>query len=87
MEADINMFCMHMILMVFGKHDGGLIVGKEGDGLIKRDKNFFNKRTQPHNASFVVCVMATYLLSVVESETISCFLDAQDMVPPSIRKA
>ena len=37
-----------------------------------------NKRS--HSASFMVCVVAMYLLSVVESEMISCFFDTQDMV-------
>ena len=47
-------------------------------------------RTSPinkcsHSASFVACVMAMYLLSVVNRERISCFFKAQDMTLPSIK--
>ena len=38
-----------------------------------------------HSASFMTCIVATYSLLVVESEMISCFFNAQDMAPLSIR--
>ena len=42
-EVETNMFCACMILMVFGKCDGRLVVGKEGDRLVQGDENFSNK--------------------------------------------
>ena len=39
-----------------------------------------------HRASFAACVAAMYLASVVESMTTDCFLELQDMAPPSIVK-
>ena len=40
-----------------------------------------------HKASFAACVAATYSLSVVESDTISCRLDDHETAPPSIKNA
>ena len=42
-KTNVNVFHAHMILMVFSKCNGGLIVRKEGDGLIQGDENFSNK--------------------------------------------
>ncbi len=44
-------------------------------------------RLRSHRASFIPCVAATYSLSVVESETISCFFEDHDTAPPSMRNA
>ena len=40
-----------------------------------------------YKASFVVCVIVTYSDSVVDSKMISCFFDAYETAPPSMRKA
>ena len=47
MKMDVDLLGVHVILMVLGGHNGRLIVREEGDGLIKRDNNFSNKRAQP----------------------------------------
>src|SRR5580693_2601153 len=44
-------------------------------------------RERSHSASLPPCVAATYSLSVVESETISCRLDDHETAPPSTRNA
>ena len=43
------------------------------------------RRLHNHSASFIPWVTATYLLLVVESETISCRLEDYEMVPPLMR--
>ncbi|KAJ7216871.1 hypothetical protein B0H12DRAFT_1272835 [Mycena haematopus] len=50
-----------------------------------RNSSAISWRSQP--ASFAACVIATYSASVVERETISCFLELQEMAPPSIMNA
>ena len=42
-KMNVDMLGARMILMVLGKRDGGLIVRKEGDGLVQGDENFSNK--------------------------------------------
>ena len=44
-------------------------------------------RLWSQSPSFMPCVAATYLLSVVDREMISCFFEDQDTAPPSIRNA
>ena len=39
-------------------------------------------RFQSQRASFMPCVAMMYSLSVVESKTISCFFNDQEMAPP-----
>src|SRR6266850_7226974 len=45
------------------------------------------RRLRSHRPSLPLCVAATYLLSVVESETISWHFDDQDTALPSMRNA
>ena len=44
-------------------------------------------REQSHRASFAAWTAATYSLSVVEREMISCLFALQETAPPLIRKA
>ena len=44
-------------------------------------------RDLSHSASLAVCVVATYSLSVVDREIISCLFELQDTVPPFKMKA
>ena len=78
-KMDVYMLGVCMILVVLG--ECRKVVG-----------SLREMRTSPikecsHSASFVACVTAMYLLSVVESETISCFFEAQDTAPLSMRNA
>ena len=43
------------------------------------------RRLHNYSTSFILWVAATYLLSVVESKTISCCLEDHETVPPSMR--
>ena len=45
------------------------------------------RRLHSHSASFTLCIAATYSLSVVDSETISCHFEDLEMAPPSMRNA
>ena len=38
------------------------------------------------SASFTACVAVMYSASIVDNVTIGCFLELQDMAPPSIMK-
>ena len=42
-KMNVDVFHARVVLMVFSECNGGLIVGKEGDGLVQGDKNFSNK--------------------------------------------
>ena len=49
--------------------------------------NTSEMRLHSHKASLPPCVAATYLLSVVDKEMISCHFEDHEIVPPSMRKA
>ncbi|KIK79624.1 hypothetical protein PAXRUDRAFT_160858 [Paxillus rubicundulus Ve08.2h10] len=44
-------------------------------------------RRQSQIISFVACVAATYLASMVDRVTSSCFFEPHEIAPPSTRKA
>src|SRR6266702_3527273 len=48
--------------------------------------NTSERRLRSQSASFTPCIAATYSLSVVDRETISCHLEDHEMAPPSMRK-
>ena len=49
-----------------------------------RDPKALDRRLCNHSTSFMLCVMAMYLLLVVESNMISCRLEDQKTAPPSM---
>ncbi len=51
-----------------------------------RDPKTLDTRLHNHSTSFMPCVVAMYLLLVVESNTISCHLEDQETAPLSMRK-
>ena len=47
--------------------------------------NVLKRRLHSHSTFFMPCVAATYSLSVVERETISCRLEDHETAPPLMR--
>jgi hypothetical protein len=77
---DINMLCPGMVLMVVRECNGHLVVWEEGGWLLEWSEDLRDEGVQPE------CLLAAmYLLSVVESKTISCCLEDHKTVLPLIR--
>jgi hypothetical protein len=51
----------------------------------RKPRKTSERRLRKQSASFMPCVAATYSLSVVDRETISCRLDDHETAPPSMR--
>ena len=72
--------------MVACEHDGCLVVWNRVVAVVIGPK-VSERRLRSQSAFFMLCITATYSLSVMERETISWRLDDQKTALPSMRKA
>ena len=47
MITNVNMFSTCMIITIFGKHDGGLVVVEKDDWIMEQFEDFADETTEP----------------------------------------